>query len=118
MWQKIINFVTGGLPSEIAKQVGEHFNKKTEKEIKEFEGDLAYDLKVLDISQTDKLCTRQGIAWTFHIFMWASKLITGAFPNDIIFQWGDTVITIGLVYVMIIVAYYPLRSVEKLKKLF
>lgn len=113
---KITSFVTGGLPTEIAKQVGEHLGRKTEKELKEFSGELAYDLQVLKNAAQDKLCTRQGIAWTFHLFMWANKIWTGEFPHDVIFTWSGNEITIGFIYVIIIFSYYPVRAIEKWKK--
>jgi len=115
---KLLNFVTGGLPSEIVKQVGDHFAGKKKKELAAFEGELAYDLKVLDITAKDPLCTRQGIAWSFHLFMWISKLWTGNFPNDVIFSWGQTDVSIGFIYVLIIFFYFPARSLEKIKKAF
>ena len=115
---KILNFVTGGLPSEIVKQVGDHFQGKKKKELAEFEGELAYDLKVLDITSKDPLYTRQLISLTFHAFMWINKIMTGSFPTDVIFKWGQTEISIGFVYVMIIFFYFPMRSLEKIKKAF
>lgn len=115
---KILNFVTGGLPSEIVQQVGDHFKGKKKKELAEFEGELAYDLKLLSVTAKDPLCTRQGIAWTFHFFMWITKLWTGKFPDDIIFTWSGTEVTIGFIYVLIIFFYFPMRTIEKWKKAF
>ena len=115
---KILNFVTGGLPSEIVKQVGDHFAGKKKKDLAAFEGELAYDLKVLDVTSKDPLYTRQLISLTFHSFMWINKLIAGKFPDDIIFTWGETEITIGFIYVLIIFFYFPARSLEKIKKAF
>lgn len=115
MLERIISFVTGGLPSEIAKQVGEHLRAKGKAEIAKFKSELAYDLKVLEVTKGDKLFTRQGIAWTFHIFMWFTKIWTGSFPQDTIFQWGETSVTIGFIYIIIIGFYYPFRAVEKFK---
>lgn len=113
MWEKIINFVTGGLPSEIAKQVGEHIRAKGANALKVFQAELAYDLKVLSVTSKDPLCTRQGIAWTFHFFMWITKVWTGHFPADIIFTWEGNDLTIGFVYVLIIAFYFPFRAIEK-----
>lgn len=115
---KILNFVTGGLPAEIGETVRTYIGGKNEKEIKQFMGDLSYDLEVLAVTKGDKLFTRQGIAWTFHLFMWLTKLITGSFPQDIIFTWGGTEITVGFIYVLIIAFYFPFRAIEKWKKNF
>jgi len=73
-------------------------------------------LRMLAVTKNDPLCTRQGIAWTFHIFFWANKLLTGHFPQDKIFTFKGIDITIGLIYVLIIAFYFPFRSFEKLFK--
>jgi len=118
MIKKILDFFTGGLPSEIAKQVGEHIRAKGERAIQQFMTEVAFDLKLLEAAMSDPLHTRQIIALTFHLFMWIHLLIKGSFPADVIFSWGQNQITIGLVYVVIIVSYFPLRAVEKIKNIF
>lgn len=113
---KVLNFVTGGLPKEIGDTVRTYMNNKSDKEIKSFMGDLQYDLEVLAVTKGDKLYTRQGLAWTFHLFMWINKVWKGEFPTDVIFTWGQTEISIGFVYVLIICFYFPFRAIEKWKK--
>lgn len=115
MIEKVISFLTGGLPAEIVKQVGDHIKAKGEREIQAFMQEIAFDLKLLEAAIHDPLHTRQVIALTFHFFMWGKLFVTGHFPNDIIFTWGTNQITIGLVYVVIIVSYFPLRSIERIK---
>jgi hypothetical protein len=73
-------------------------------------------LKFLEVTKNDPLHTRQIMALTFHGFMWATKLMTGSFPTDVIMRWGDTDITIGVVYLAIILFYYPVRALEKIFK--
>ena len=114
---KLIGFVTGGLPSEIAKQVGESIRAKGERQIKEFMGSLSYDLELLRTTAADPLHTRQVIALTFHFFMWATRIITGSFPHETIFTWGTTKVTIGAVYIVIILFYFPWRSIEKWRQM-
>jgi len=118
MLGKILNFFTGGLPAEIAKQVGDHIRSKGENAVKTFMTEVAFDLELLKAGTGDPLHTRQVIALTFHFFMWGKLFFTGHFPNDVIFQWGDKEITIGFVYVVIIAFYFPIRAIEKWKKAF
>ena len=118
MIQKIISFFTGGLPAEIAKQVGEHIKAKGEHAVQVFMTEVAFDLELLKAATGDPLHTRQVIALTFHFFMWGKLFITGSFPNEVIFQWGETEVTIGFIYVVIIVSYFPLRAIEKAKSIF
>lgn len=116
MIDKILGFFTGGLPKEIAKQVGEHIRAKGEHAIQMFMQEIAFDLKLLEAGTRDPLHTRQVIALTFHFFMWGKLFITGHFPNDVIFQWGKHSVTIGFVYVVIIAFYFPMRAIERMKK--
>jgi len=116
MLAKIISFFTGGLPTEIAKQVGEHIRSKGEQAVQRFMTEVAFDLELLKASVGDPLHTRQVIALTFHFFMWGKLFFTGEFPNEVIFTYGDTAVTIGFVYCLIIVFYFPVRAIEKLKK--
>ena len=118
MLAKIISFFTGGLPTEIAKQVGENIKAKGEGALQTFMTEVAFDLELLKAGTGDPLHTRQVIALTFHFFMWGKLFITGHFPADIIFTWGDKAITIGFVYVVIIAFYFPMRAIERLKKAF
>lgn len=118
MLAKIINFFTAGLPAEIVKQVGDHIKAKGENAIKQFMTEVAFDLELLKAGTGDPLHTRQVIALTFHFFMWGKLFITGHFPNDVIFQWGEQCVTIGFVYVVIIAFYFPVRAIEKWKKAF
>jgi len=118
MLGKIISFFTGGLPTEIAKQVGEHIRSKGERAIQTFMAEIAFDLELLKAGTSDPLHTRQVIALTFHFFMWGKLFITGHFPSDVIFTWGDKAVSIGFVYCLIIVFYFPVRAIEKMKKLF
>ena len=71
-------------------------------------------VKFLDITKGDPLHTRQIIALTFHGFMWGNKIITGKFPTDVIMKWGENEVTIGVIYLAIILFYYPVRMLEKL----
>jgi hypothetical protein len=73
-------------------------------------------LKFLDVTKGDPLHTRQVLALTFHAFMWGNKLITKEFPGDVIMTYGDTEITIGVIYLFIIMFYYPVRAMEKILK--
>ena len=73
-------------------------------------------LRMLAVTKNDPLCTRQGIAWTFHLFMWGNKLLTGSFPQDVIFKVGNTEVTIGIIYLLIIAFYFPFRAFEKIAK--
>ena len=116
MLAKIISFFTGGLPTEIAKQVGEHIKAKGEHAIEMFMSEIAFDMELLKAASGDPLHTRQIIALTFHFFIWGTYFYTGHFPKDIIFQYGDSSVTIGFVYCLIIVSYFPVRAIEKLKK--
>lgn len=116
MLNKIVSFFTGGLPGEIAKQVGEHIRSKGENAIKQFMTEVAFDLELLKASTSDPLHTRQVIALTFHFFMWGKLFVSGSFPDDVIFTYGDKAVTIGFVYCLIIVFYFPVRAIEKLKK--
>jgi len=118
MLAKIISFFTGGLPTEIAKQVGEHIKAKGEAAVKTFMTEVAFDLELLKAATGDPLHTRQVIALTFHFFMWGKLFVTGHFPADVIFRYGDSDMTIGFVYALIIVSYFPVRAIEKLKKVF
>lgn len=76
--------------------------------------------KFLDVTKGDPLCTRQVIALTFHGFMWYERLINGAFPGDVIISWpvgkSEVDITIGVIYIAIILFYYPVRFLEKVFK--
>ena len=118
MLEKIIGFFTGGLPTEIAKQVGDHIRSKGENAMKAFMTEVAFDLELLKAGTGDPLHTRQVIALTFHFFMWGKLFITGHFPSEIIFTWGDKDMTIGFVYCLIIAFYFPVRAIEKFKKAF
>jgi len=118
MWEKIIGFFTGGLPTEIAKQVGDNIKAKGENAVQTFLAEIAFDLELVKTGTADPWHTRQGIAWSFHLFMWGTRVITGNFPTDVILQWGDHAISIGFVYVLIIMFYFPVRALEKLKKAF
>jgi len=118
MIEKIISFFTGGLPSEIAKQIGENIKAKGEAAIQTFMTEVAFDLELLKAGTGDPLHTRQVIALTFHFFMWGKLFFTGHFPADIIFTWGDKAVTIGLAYCLIITFYFPARALEKFKKVF
>jgi len=118
MLSKIIGFFTGGLPAEIAKQVGEHIRSKGERAVQTFMTEVAFDLELLKAATGDPLHTRQVIALTFHFFMWGKLFVTGHFPSDVVFRWGDNDMTIGFVYALIIVSYFPVRAIEKLKKVF
>ena len=71
-------------------------------------------VKFLEVTKGDPLHTRQIIAMTFHIFMWYEKLFNDKFPGDVIMTWKETEITIGIVYIFIILFYYPVRAFEKL----
>jgi len=73
-------------------------------------------VKFLDVTKGDPLHTRQVMALTFHAFMWGNKLIVGEFPTDVIMRWGDNEITIGVIYLAIILFYYPVRMLEKILK--
>jgi hypothetical protein len=73
-------------------------------------------LKFLELTKDDPLHTRQIIALTFHAFMWITKLWTGSFPQDTIMTYGETDVTIGIVYLAIIAFYYPVRALEKVFK--
>jgi len=118
MLGKIISFFTGGLPAEIVKQVGDNIKAKGDRAVKAFMTEVAFDLELLKAGTSDPLHTRQVIALTFHFFMWGKLFITGHFPVDIIFTWGDKAITIGFVYCLIIAFYFPMRAIERMKKLF
>jgi hypothetical protein len=118
MLGKIISFFTGGLPVEIAKQVGENIKAKGDRVVQTFMQEIAFDLELLKAGMGDPLHTRQVIALTFHFFMWGKLFFTGHFPADIIFTYGDNQVTIGFVYCLIIVFYFPVRAIEKLKKVF
>lgn len=118
MLNKLIGFFTGGLPTELAKQVGDAFKRKSEGAVQRFMQEIAFDLELLKSGTSDPLHTRQVIALTFHFFMWGKLFITGHFPVDIIFTWGDKKMTIGFVYCLIITFYFPVRAIEKLKKVF
>jgi hypothetical protein len=115
---KVVDFVTGGLPTEIAKQVGDYVRGKGENELKKFLGDLDYDKTQLEVTSNDPLHTRQVIALTFHFFMWATLLIRGHFPLDVIFVYGTTQITVGAIYVLMLLFYFPFRSIEKWRNAF
>jgi hypothetical protein len=80
--------------------------------------ELKHQLKLqfLEVTKGDPLHTRQVMALTFHGFMWVTKLMTGSFPTDVIMKWGDTDVTIGVVYLAIILFYYPVRALEKIFK--
>ncbi|GAI06869.1 unnamed protein product [marine sediment metagenome] len=67
MLQKIIGFFTGGLPVEIAKQVGEHIRSKGDRAVQTFMTEVAFDLELLKAATGDPLHTRQVIALTFLI---------------------------------------------------
>jgi hypothetical protein len=71
-------------------------------------------LKFLEATKGDPLHTRQIMALTFHGFMWFTKAKTGSFPDDVIMTYGDNEITIGVVYLAIIMFYYPVRALEKI----
>jgi len=118
MLKKLLGFVTGGLPTEIAKQVGEHIKAKGDNAVKKFMSEMAFDLELIKSGTNDPLHTRQLIALTFHGFMWLTLLFKGHFPNDVIFNYGSNDVTIGFVYCLIIVFYFPVRAIEKLKKVF
>lgn len=132
VFTKILNFLGMGLPGEIVKQVGEYFKGKSEKELAVFIADLAYSTELLKIRGTDPGMVRPMIAKTIHAFMWGTYFITGfwgwwhgevwataaQFPNVVIYSgqfpaMGHIDIGIGLIYVMIILFYYPLRSFDK-----
>lgn len=118
MLGKIISFFTGGLPVEIAKQVGENIKAKGDRVVQTFMQEIAFDLELLRAGTGDPLHTRQVIALTFHFFMWGKLFFTGHFPSDVIFTWSDKEMTIGFVYCLIIAFYFPVRAIEKLKKVF
>lgn len=71
-------------------------------------------MQFLEVTKGDPLHTRQVIALTFHLFMWITKLWTGSFPGDVIMTYGETDITIGIIYIFIILFYYPVRAFEKM----
>lgn len=73
-------------------------------------------VKFLDVTKGDPLMTRQVIALTFHGFMWYERLVNGKFPGDVIMTWGTIEITIGVIYIAIILFYYPVRFLEKVFK--
>lgn len=118
MLKKLLGFVAGGLPTEIVKQVGDHIRGKGEHAIQKFMSEMAFDLELIKSGTSDPLHTRQIIALTFHLFMWITLLVKGHFPTDVIFTYGETEISIGFIYVLIIVFYFPIRAIEKLKKVF
>jgi len=118
MLKKLLGFVTGGLPTEIVKQVSEHVKAKGDNALKKFMSEMAFDLELIKSGTSDPLHTRQLIALTFHFFMWITLVVKGYFPNDVIFTYGDNEVTIGFVYCLIIVFYFPIRAIEKLKKVF
>ncbi len=127
---KLVGFLTGGLPSEIVKQVGDYLGKKKDFEIQRFLHEIAYDHELLKIRGADPGSVRPLIAKTFHYFMWGTYgvtgihglitkgLWTGQFPQMILYSgnlpmMGHVDISIGLVYIMLILFYFPLRSFDK-----
>lgn len=116
MLNKIISFFTGGLPTEIAKQVGENIKAKGDRVVKLFMTEIAFDLELLKAGTGDPLHTRQIIALTFHFFVWGHKFIKGSFPIDVVFQWKENDVTIMTVYCLIIVFYFPFRAIERVFK--
>ena len=73
------------------------------------------EIAILQATGKDKLFTRQGIAWTFHLFFWGHKFWTGEFPSDVLITIGGAEITVGIVYLAIVLFYYPSRAWEKFK---
>jgi len=59
-------------------------------------------------------CQRPFIVYTFHIFVWASFLVKGQFPDQVIFTYKGTEITIMAIYVFILGMLFLGRSVEKI----
>lgn len=118
MWLKhIIGFLTGGLPAEIVKQIGENVKAKGGRALEVFQQEIAFDLELVRAGNRDPFHARQIIALTFHFFMWGKLFITGSFPCDVIFTWDGNEMTIGFVYCLIITFYFPIRAIEKLKKM-
>jgi len=127
---KILGFITGGLPATIVKEVSEHIAAKGQAAQEKFLKLMAYDMELLKIRGADPGSVRPMVAKTFHYFMWGFYAMSGItsaifdgkwvadFPAATLFEgtlpgFGEIKLTVGLVYVGILVFYFPLRSVDK-----
>jgi len=138
MLSKLASLFTGGLP-DVIKNVTEtvkHYfpseqdrkrfelemeqavNKQISDEVdKNSDFVLDYYGRMKDVHKSVQIARgmqRPFIMYTFHVFVWASFLINGAFPTQVLFTYKKFDVTIMAVYVFLLVSLYFSRVVEKI----